>query len=103
MKPYYDDGQVTLYHGDCRDVLPTLDRVDHVITDPPYSEASHAMHDAGKRWAEDQDGLARATLRFTAIDGPFLSAVRAPARRSWPRRSRDAARLGSSWKRSGAK
>lgn len=75
MRPYYDDGTVTLYHGDCRDVLPTLDRVDHVITDPPYSEASHAMHDAGKRWAEDQDGLERATLRFTAIDGPFLSAV----------------------------
>ena len=27
---------VTLYLGDCRDVLPTLGRVDAVITDPPY-------------------------------------------------------------------
>ena len=37
MKPYYDDGQVTLYHGDCRDVLPTLAQVDHILTDPPYA------------------------------------------------------------------
>lgn len=29
-------GDVTLYHGDCRDVLPTLERVDAVVTDPPY-------------------------------------------------------------------
>jgi DNA modification methylase len=28
---------VTLYLGDCRDVLPTLGPVDHVITDPPYA------------------------------------------------------------------
>ena len=27
---------VTLYHADCRDVLPLLERVDVVITDPPY-------------------------------------------------------------------
>ena len=39
MKPYYDDGGITLYHGDARDVLPMLDRVDHVITDPPYARA----------------------------------------------------------------
>lgn len=37
MKPYYTDDAVTIYHGDCREVLPTLDRVDHVITDPPYN------------------------------------------------------------------
>lgn len=37
MTPYYDDGTVTIYHGDAREVLPTLDRVDVVITDPPYS------------------------------------------------------------------
>lgn len=27
---------VTLYCGDCREVLPTLGRVDAVVTDPPY-------------------------------------------------------------------
>ena len=26
----------TLYLGDCMDILPTLDKVDAVITDPPY-------------------------------------------------------------------
>src|SRR5689334_1205912 len=30
-------GNATLYLGDCRDVLPTLGKVDAVIGDPPYS------------------------------------------------------------------
>src|SRR3990167_1595648 len=30
------DGRVRLLLGDCRDVLPTLGRVDAVVTDPPY-------------------------------------------------------------------
>jgi DNA modification methylase len=29
-------GNATLYLGDCMDILPTLERVDAVITDPPY-------------------------------------------------------------------
>ena len=29
-------GDATLYLGDCMEVLPTLDKVDAVITDPPY-------------------------------------------------------------------
>ena len=29
-------GDATLYCGDCMDILPTLDKVDAVITDPPY-------------------------------------------------------------------
>ncbi|HEX3523956.1 MAG TPA: site-specific DNA-methyltransferase [Stellaceae bacterium] len=33
---------VTLYLGDCRDVLPTLPIVDAVVTDPPYAEKTHA-------------------------------------------------------------
>jgi DNA modification methylase len=37
MTPYYQDEAVTLYRGDCNDLLPRLDLVDHVITDPPYS------------------------------------------------------------------
>lgn len=36
MKPYYQDSAVTIYHGDCREVLPQLDAVDVVVTDPPY-------------------------------------------------------------------
>lgn len=35
MRPYYDDGSVTIYHGDCRDVLPAIS-ADCFITDPPY-------------------------------------------------------------------
>lgn len=39
MTPYYDDGQITIYHGDCREVLPALtEPVDLVLTDPPYPE-----------------------------------------------------------------
>ena len=37
MKPYYDDGQITIYHGDCREILPNLNSVDLVVTDPPYN------------------------------------------------------------------
>lgn len=38
MRPYYEDDAVTLYHGDCREVLPTLEprSVDLVLTDPPF-------------------------------------------------------------------
>jgi hypothetical protein len=46
MTPYYQDDSVTLYHGDCRDIIPMLGPVDHVITDPPYSERTHKGHDA---------------------------------------------------------
>ena len=45
LTQYYKDDAVTLYHGDCRVVLPQLERVDHILTDPPYSEHVHA-----KQW-----------------------------------------------------
>jgi site-specific DNA-methyltransferase (adenine-specific) len=32
-------GDATLYLGDCREILPTLGRVDAVVTDPPYGIA----------------------------------------------------------------
>lgn len=34
--PYYSDDLVTIYHGDCREILPTLGGVGLVVTDPPY-------------------------------------------------------------------
>jgi site-specific DNA-methyltransferase (adenine-specific) len=36
MTPYYKDDYVTLYHGDCREIVPTLGRFDLLLTDPPY-------------------------------------------------------------------
>jgi site-specific DNA-methyltransferase (adenine-specific) len=38
--PYYDHGGITIYHGDCRDILPLLPKVDLVLTDPPYGETN---------------------------------------------------------------
>jgi DNA modification methylase len=36
MKPYYEENGITIYHGDCREILPHLPKVDLVLTDPPY-------------------------------------------------------------------
>lgn len=38
MKPYYEDTKagIVIYHGDCREILPTCFRADVLITDPPY-------------------------------------------------------------------
>jgi site-specific DNA-methyltransferase (adenine-specific) len=36
MKPFYQDSLCTIYHGDCREILPMLPKVDLVLTDPPY-------------------------------------------------------------------
>ena len=43
-------GDATLYLGDCMDILPTLDKVDAVITDPPYgiNENSKKVASRGK-------------------------------------------------------
>jgi hypothetical protein len=36
MKPYYEHAGITIYHGDCREILPTLPKCDLLLTDPPY-------------------------------------------------------------------
>lgn len=36
IKPYYEENGITIYHGDCREILPHLQNVDLVLTDPPY-------------------------------------------------------------------
>ena len=52
MKPYYDEGGITIYHGDMREVLPTLDLLDAVVTDPPYG-----ISFMGKGWDRDTPGV----------------------------------------------
>lgn len=41
-------GGATLYLGDCMDILPTLDKVDAVITDPPYGIADDYLKPSNK-------------------------------------------------------
>ncbi len=47
MKTYYEDNNVTIYHGDSREIVSRLDPVDVVLTDPPYgmSYKSNARSD----------------------------------------------------------
>lgn len=36
FRPYYEECGITIYHADCRQVLPFLQRFDLLLTDPPY-------------------------------------------------------------------
>ena len=45
MNLYHETGAVQIFHGDSLQGLPC--EVDHVITDPPYSERTHGGHYAG--------------------------------------------------------
>jgi DNA modification methylase len=36
MNPYYDHAGIVIYHGDCREILPTLPKCDLLLTDPPF-------------------------------------------------------------------
>lgn len=44
MRPYYEHGGITIYHGDCREILPSVTG-EAVITDPPYGVGFK-----GKEW-----------------------------------------------------
>lgn len=58
--PYYADEAVTLYHGDCREILPSLDLTDValLLTDPPYGMDYKPLRggDGSKRWKDGVRG-----------------------------------------------
>lgn len=45
---YYQDANVTIYHGDCLDVLPKLSPCDLLLTDPPYGVTYQSNHMVGR-------------------------------------------------------
>lgn len=56
MKPYYDHAGITIYHGDCREVLPGIEAgsVRLLWTDPPYG---HSNQDGDLQAARVRDGV----------------------------------------------
>ncbi len=63
MTPYYEEPGITIYHGDCREILPQLEPVDLVLTDPPYG--------IGKDGQKRSDGAhgGRKAYEFLGWDG----------------------------------
>ena len=45
MKPYYEHAGITIYHGDCREIVPQLE-FDVVVTDPPYGVTENKWDDS---------------------------------------------------------
>ena len=52
MKPYYQDQSVTIYHGDCRQLVPQLGNFDLLLTDPPYGLGKHLAPSLKGEWAK---------------------------------------------------
>jgi DNA modification methylase len=57
VTPYYEDGYCTIYHGDCREVLPEIGRVvSCTVTSPPYNQRIDTFKPSGmhkeSRWVE---------------------------------------------------
>jgi DNA modification methylase len=54
ITPYFDRDGITLYHGDCLEILPQLEpgSVDAVVTDPPYLDLLGNLEISGKGVAD---------------------------------------------------
>lgn len=77
IKPYFDDGQVSLYAGDCREILPALGiTADLVVADPPYSETGLAWDRWPDGWLDAVAGVARSMWCWL----PFRQFAAAPFR-----------------------
>jgi site-specific DNA-methyltransferase (adenine-specific) len=66
--PYFDDGQVSLYHGDCREILPALGiTADLVLADPPYGETSLAWDRWPEGWLQVAAAVSRSLWCFGSL------------------------------------
>ncbi len=76
-EPYYADDLVTLWLGDCRELLPGLPRADILITDPPYASAAATATTgwAKQKWGGNWGDMSLVTLMAEAtLDAANLSA-----------------------------
>jgi site-specific DNA-methyltransferase (adenine-specific) len=85
MKPYFDDGQCVIYHGDAREIIASLN-ADRIITDPVWPNADARLQGAADPQRLLSETLAAASAKTIVLqlgrasDPRFLAAV--PS--SWP-------------------
>ena len=70
MTPYYDEGGIVIYHGDCREMREWL-AADVLVTDPPYGMRYESGWQA-RRIANDEDTTARDAAVAVWGDRPAL-------------------------------
>ena len=73
-------GDATLYLGDCREILPTLPRVDAVITDPPYGIGEAAGKNKSRGRLAIAKDYGNASWDDSPIDEQLLTLVRSAGR-----------------------
>lgn len=67
-EPYYAEDGVTIYHGDCLDVLPHLADVGVVVTSPPYN-LGRGLDDAPVEAMHDRASATRSSKSHRLSDG----------------------------------
>ncbi len=94
MTPYYDHAGITIYHGDYRDVLPSIIRPQLLLTDPPYGiNYKHGSRKGGNSLGfdchsvigDDYDFDPSPFLKFTKVImwGANHYADKLPSSRGW--------------------
>lgn len=74
IKPYYEDSDITIFNGKCGDVLPSLERVDLLLTDAP--QCPLGLSDKNKQRMKEGHKLApQATQIGTLPDNELLLAI----------------------------
>lgn len=56
MRPYYDHGGITLFCGDCREILPSQPAGDCVLADPPYDMTNCKWDKWPTGWIDSLNG-----------------------------------------------
>ena len=74
MKPYFDENGVTIYHGDCRDLLRDMEPGGLVLTDPPYGVTYSGNHNLGRGTAPITNDGTRLSLALYREVMPILRA-----------------------------
>ena len=91
MKPYYEHGGITIYHGDCTKIVGAMRVVGLLLTDPPYgidlqehATATGRTDRVGHDWgiAGDKDQSIGSSVLASLVDMPAI--VFASPRKPWP-------------------